>query len=378
MGKNRKRVGIVTLNGYFNYGNRLQNYALQEVVKELGFEVDSLVIPRGSGYPNYRKENKIKKLLRISNLKPREILQRIQNRILLHENKDIIKARTEIFQQFTKEFLNERFLNGSKEAIENVGLDYDFFIVGSDQVWNPYNITYAEDAFFLTFADSKKRISYAASFGISNLPDYYKKMVMPWLSEMKSISVREDSGTKIVKELTGRDVVVSLDPTLLLSKEKWLSVAKEGPKPKKRYILTYFLGEKPEKAVSMIKEISEKYDYAVVHLANIMDKQLYMTGPQEFLDYINFADCVLTDSFHGLAFSVLMETPFVIFERIGSHNMYSRVETLLSLLNLNKREVSQIIDLKDLFEIDFTQVRSILQKEREKANDYLKKALDLQ
>lgn len=377
MDKTKKKVGIVTLNGYFNYGNRLQNYALQEVVKELGFDVNTLVIPRGSSHSNYKKEKKIKKLYKILKLKPEEIYKRIRNRILIHKNKDITKKRTETFQQFTREFLNERFFNGSKESLKDIVLDYKFFIVGSDQVWNPYNITYVEKDFFLACVDSEKRISYAASFGISDLPDYYKKMIMPWLSEMKSISVREKTGAEIVKELTGKDVIVSLDPTLLLSKEKWLSIAKEGPKPNKKFILTYFLGENSEKSKKLISDIIKEYKYEVVNLADMKDKQVYSTGPQEFIDYFNSAKVIFTDSFHGCVFSILLEKPFVVFERIGSHDMYSRVETLLKLLNFDSREAAKMTDIKDLFKIDFTQARSILQEEREKADNYLKNALDV-
>lgn len=380
MEKIKKKVGIITLPGYFNYGNRLQNYALQEVVKEFGFEVETLVINRI--IEKEAKKNKIKRFLKLS---VRDKFDRLYNkfvaifrRVKLYNFKKTINERTNQFKKFSAEYLNERYCKNSYEELQKIEKDFAYFITGSDQVWNPYFTKTAEYAYYLTFTDVNKRIAYAASFGLNELPSYYKVMIKPWLNQLKAISVRENSGADIVRELTGRKAIVSLDPTLLLSKEKWLSIAKEAPKPNNKFILTYFLGDKPDKATNLISDIIKEYNYEVVNLADMKDKKVYSTGPQEFIDYFYSAEVILTDSFHGCVFSILMEKPFVVFDRLGSHNMYSRVETLLSLLNLNKREVSQIIDLKDLFEIDFTQVRSILQKEREKANDYLKKALDLQ
>ena len=373
MSKYSKKIGILTLDGYFNYGNRLQNFALQEVVKKFGFEVETLVIPRKDRHPKHNKENK---LLRLLKQPPAKTMKQVLHKFSLYSNKQAIQQKSEIFKHFSKTNLSERFCDITKEPLQNVGRDYDYLIVGSDQVWNPYNIIHAEDAFFLTFVEPAKRISYAASFGITELPNYFKDMITPWLSQMKAISVREYAGAKIVKELTARDAEVLLDPTLLLSKQEWLAHAKGDRRPDKKFLLTYFLGEKPKDAAQLISDLRKDYGFEVVNLADVKDLTAYQTGPQEFIDYINSAELVLTDSFHGMAFSVLMETPFVVYERIGSISMYSRIETLLRKLQLLDRVSTEIRIKKDLFGVNFKESRILLSNERQRASSYLEKALD--
>lgn len=373
--KTREKVGIITLDGYFNYGNRLQNYALQEVVKDLGFEVDTLIVPRKSLHPNYQKEKIITKLItKLTKRSPKETIKRFLIKITEQNHKTMILKRQEKFRSFSREFLSEKYCGSSEEELREIGKEYDFLIVGSDQVWNPYNITYAESSFFLTFVEPEKRISYAASFGITELPDYFKVMIKPWLAEMKAISVRESVGAQIVKELSGREAIITLDPTLLLSKQRWFSLAKESKKPK-RYILTYFLGDLPKEATQLIMRMTRNSELKVVHLANLRDKQAYKTGPQEFIDYINSAEAILTDSFHGTAFSILFEVPFVVYERKGNISMYSRIKTLLNMLKLGNREAHNINSSEEVFNMSFDTAVTLLNKEREKAFVYLKNAL---
>ena len=108
------------------------------------------------------------------------------------------------------------------------------------------------------------------------------------------------------------------------------------------------------------------------------DKKTYKTGPGEFIDYINSASVFFTDSFHGVVFSILMQTPFVVYERISkSSSMYSRIETLLDMFELRSREANNARDKKDIFNIDFSHIQPILEYERKKALDYLKNALGI-
>ncbi len=197
-------------------------------------------------------------------------------------------------------------------------------------------------------------------------------MIKPWLSDMKAISVREDSGAQIVKDVAGRDAEVLLDPTLLLSKQKWLEIAKVSQKPNGEYILTYFLGKKPKEAVQLISRISRDTKLPVINIADLKDKQAYQTGPAEFVDYINSAAAVFTDSFHGVAFSILLETPFVVYERIGSPSMYFRIETLLCKLGLTNREARNLKEARDIFDVDIIMSFQVLHREREKARNFLK------
>lgn len=369
-----KKAGILTLNGYNNYGNRLQNYATQEVLKELGFQVETILVDRTD--PNSRKlSNRLRKISSIN-----ELCKNISNKIEYYLNKHIIKERQKTFLNFSKQNINETDYTISNNYIPNdLSNKYDYFIVGSDQVWNPYNL-HGTSFYFLTFVkETYKKIAYAASFGISEIPAEFKERYKEWLSGMHRLSVREDDGAKIIKELTGRDAPVLVDPTMLLTKEKWLSIAKPAKnKPKGKYLLTYFLGGIPPKYKSQIRNIVKENNLEVINLGDLREKETYETGPSEFIDYINSCSIFCTDSFHGTVFSILFQKPFIAYERMGSAlSMYSRIDTLLNKFDLICRKAESIKTNDEVFDIDYSHVPPILEQERKKAIDYLKEALDI-
>ena len=365
------KIAIITLNGYHNYGNRLQNYAMQEVLKDLGFTVETLVINLDQNN-NLKQYNLIDKLKNIT-------LDKIYNKILTYTRKDIINKREQVFKKFTNEFIVEKkydFVNN--DVLSEIRDEYDHFIIGSDQVWNPIYINKLP-IYFLTFIPKNKKISYAASFGVNKIPAEYLDKYSHYLQNINRISVREETGANIVKELTGRHTPVLVDPTMLLTKEKWLSISKEdNNKPKEKYLLTYFLGDVSYEYKKTIRRIAKEKNLKIVHLASIKAHKNYIAGPSEFIDYINSASVLCTDSFHGCVFSILMKTPFIVFERIGSQSMYSRIDTLLSKFRLEFRKAEYIQTNDQIFECDYSHIPSILQNEREKAFDYLKEALNIQ
>lgn len=377
---NMKKIAIFTLNGYFNYGNRLQNYALQEALKSLGFNVETVI--NNTKYIN--KKNKlistVSKIHKLKTMPLREIYTKLNGKIsnYLYKNK-ADQERTEVFKGFSSLYIVETDYSVSEDNIPNdFSSRYDYFVTGSDQVWNP-NFGNRSSIYFLTFAPQNKRIAYAPSFGISKFPQEYKENYKVWLSEMSRISVRENAGAKIIKDLTGRDANVLVDPTLLLTKEKWLSISNiPANKPMKKYLLTYFLGPVSKERKSMIKSIATKNDLEIINLANKQDKVAYLAGPSEFIDYINSASVFCTDSFHGVVFSILMETAFVVFERKDNlQPMNSRIDTLLVTFNLQSRLEKNIKNNQQIFEVDYSHIAPILASERKKSFDYLKEALDV-
>lgn len=370
-----KKVAIITLNGYYNYGNRLQNYATQEVLSSLGFLADTLV-NRINMSKGYQKVSIFKKLNAITINK---LYKKANQKIWTYRYKDLINDRTQVFKDFTKKYISEDFNDFlDKDVIKDINNKYNYFITGSDQVWNPlYNKKSSIN--FLTFAPKNKRIAYSPSFGVSHISEEFSQKYRDWLSEINFLSVREQAGADIIKELTGRDAPVLVDPTLMLTKEKWISIAQEASnKPKKDYLLTYFLGEISKENKKMINDIAMKNNLQIINLADIKDRQTYTTGPSEFIDYINSASVLCTDSFHGCVFSILMETPFIVFDRVGSQSMYSRIETLLSKFKLESRKAPNIKTNEQVFNVDFSHVPPILERERKKSLDYLKKALNLE
>lgn len=377
-----KKIGIITINDYTNYGNRLQNYASQEVFKSLGCEVETIVNLPIKKNEQYQRSvaTLIKKACKMP---PREFIKkvvtRVNNRLNRKSNKESLDLKIKAFKKFTKENIKETSFVISKDNIpENLANRYDYFVTGSDQVWNPI-FRKGSSIDFLTFAPKYKRVAYAPSFGISEIPGEFVENYRKLISEMAHLSVREQAGAKIIKKLTGRDAIVLVDPTLMLTKEKWLSVAKQATqKPQKKYLLTYFLGDLSNSSRKKINEIAVKNDLEIVNIASMKDKFRYAADPGEFVDYINSADIIFTDSFHGAVFSILLERPFIIFDRKGNiPSMNSRIDTLLSKFKLESRKWENINGSKDFFNIDFSHVPEILEYERNKALDYLRNALDI-
>ena len=168
----------------------------------------------------------------------------IKLNIMIKINKGIIKDKYSNLKEFTCEYIAE---NKNGISIGNIpdslNKEYDFFVTGSDQVWNP-NFGFGNEIDFLEFADEYKRISFAASFGISVVPEEHSEKFKRRLNNMRKISVREDAGAEIVKKLTGRDAIVLPDPTLLIEKKRWeIIMSSHKYKPTSKYILTYLIGD---------------------------------------------------------------------------------------------------------------------------------------
>lgn len=369
-----KKIGIITIVDYNNYGNRLQNYALQETLKKLDLDVVSIV--------NKTELSKISRLKYILNYPPKEILIRVFNK--LYKRNHLIQVgqhnayRRKKFINFTSNYIKETQYFISELSMPKDKLTtFDYFIAGSDQIWNP-NFRHGSSIDFLTFAPKEKRVSYAASFGIDEIPIKYKGNYKKWLSEMSYVSVREEAGAKIVKNLTGRDVPVLADPTLILPKEQWIEVSKKANnRPDTPYLLTYFLGGPSKETRKKLDKLAREKNMTIINLGDITERETYETGPSEFLDYINNASAFFTDSFHGVVFSIIFQTPFVVYERQSSGpSMYSRIETILDNFDMRDREAEGFD--QDIFSMDFSGTYEVLEREYEKSINYLKEALRIE
>ncbi len=367
----KKKIGIITLCGYHNYGNRLQNYALQSVLEKLGFTVWTI-----KNITVQKKSSLIERIARNRGNLLNLFVAKYQNRKI----KKLKNERTQRFVQFSKQYINETDYTISELSIpDDLSENFDFFVTGSDQVWNP-NLNRGSFVEFLQFAPSEKRVSYSASFGVSKIPEHVKADFRERINQMAYISVREEAGAKIVNELTERDAEVLVDPTMLLNKEEWFSIAMTPTfKPKSNYLLTYFLGDGSNEYREWINHISKTFDLEVINLLNPNAKDAYLTDPGEFIDLINDAALVCTDSFHGSVFSILMNTNFMVFDRIEKKEatMGSRIDTLLKMFGLNARKWHKNIKDDEVFNTSFSHVDEILSIERNKAMNYLKKALQL-
>lgn len=376
------KIGLVTILDYNNYGNRLQNYAVQQIILSFDSGIETIKV-----ISNIEKKSKICLIINLSNQIANigilkfigKIISRMINKIYIIRNKKALEIRLDNFIKFTKEnILETNFEISNSDLPVDLNNKYDYFITGSDQVWNPTFKRFS-NLDFLTFAPKEKRIAYAASFGIDSIPLEYEARFKEWIGGMNHLSVREEAGARIIRELTGREAAVLIDPTMMLDKNDWLRISKESIyKPSKKFICTYFLGGTYELHKNEITKISVDNDMELVNLGSIYDLKRYSDGPSEFLDYIASCELFLTDSFHGAIFSILFKKPFVVFDRIGNMpSMSSRVETLLSKFKLEGRKWERVMKTRDYFEVDFSHVHLILEAERKKAYRYLNHALNI-
>lgn len=376
-----KKVAIVTLYGNINHGNKLQNYALKKSLESIGCDVETLIINN----PRQSQSGSRHLLLKSPKLFCKTMIRKTLSYIKVNLQtggkslQEIRRIRAEIFERFSSEFFNKTSYSISQSDYHTEKIkEFDYFVAGSDQVWN-YGYLPIEclPLYFLDFAEQKKRISYAASFGISSISNEYHPLYKTMLNQMHSLSVREEAGAKIINDLTGREAYVHLDPTMLLTKEEWLKIAKPvKDNTEKKYILTYFLGKITTDYKKYIQSLAKSKKLEIINLGCIEENHNYNAGPCEFLDYINNAEIVITDSFHGTVFSILFEVPFVVLDRKdSSESMNSRLDTLLKLFRFESRSYENLKAEKDAFEIDFSHTYDILSLERQRSMDYLKNAL---
>lgn len=342
-----KKIGIVTINDNNNYGNRLQCFALQEFIKKQGYEALNLNFNKG-------------------NLK--EYMKNIIKFIINYKGERAKNKRRKIFNKFNKKYINYYKGNGIKNR------DFSSFIVGSDQVWNPYFNTTNKNN-FLTFAPKEKKNSYAASFGISKLPYACRQKYYEYLQDFKNISVREESGSRIIVDLLDRkDVQVLLDPTMLLEDNEWSKLAKK-PRyiPKRKYILNYFLGELSIERKKNINKFAEEHDCEIINILDI-NSEYFISGPSEFLYLEKNAELICTDSFHSTVFAILFNRPFIVFDREDKKaSMNSRIETLLKKFKLENRIFYGTIS-EEFLNSDYN-VSEILEQEKEKSRKFIEKIM---
>lgn len=348
-----KKIGIITICDNDNYGNRLQNYALHKVIKELGFNNVTLWDKEEINLKG-RTKFLIKKILSVKSLKYK---------------------RFSSFHSFTKNNIPNQYVNFNK--ISKISDRFSYFVVGSDQIWN-YNFGHAKERDFLSFAPYEKTISYAPSFGVSNIDNEWKDKISKGISHIKYLSVRESKGAEIIKELTNRDAQVVLDPTLLLDRDEWYKIQKEPLNMiKEKYILTYFLGEISEEVRKQIEKLKIETGYKVINLYNKKEKDFYICGPAEFIYLFNNSELIFTDSFHACVFSIIFNKPFYVFERNtkGMKNMNSRLDTLLAIFKQEYRKVNSLEKIDDIFFKDYSECYKILEYKKNESLQFLKDVL---
>jgi len=369
MNYKKQSIAIVTLNGYHNYGNRLQNYALQTALEHKGYKVDTLIFDEIECHETLFEKylRRVQGTLRIKN--NYIITKLFIKKSSVAENYNL-KQKKQILFDFTKKYIHERHIDSNSfENLKIVNENYDYFIIGSDQIWNPdYFIDYHLN--FATYAESSKRIVYAASIGKTELNFWEKYIFRKGLINLNMVSLREKSGQKLLEKLVGFKYDIVLDPTLLLSEEEWSELLPLN-ETLSTYVLTYFLTDISKEISDQIIKYASSRNYDILDLSS--KEKTY--SPIEFLQLIQNAKMVFTDSFHGTVFSIIFCTPFYVFQRSDRENgMYDRIETLLETVGLqNRQSPAKGIEYDEHCNFTHTKVR--LEIEREESLNYLLKSL---
>lgn len=349
-----KRIGIVTNIGN-NFGNRLQNYALQTVLLDFGFIPETV---------SFARRNRIIIALKV-------LLKEIISTV-------IPKYKNNTWERFDFHIAWSAFL-ASDRGINDA---YDYFIAGSDQIWNP-NFWFTSDREFLSFASNEKKIAYAASIGLDELPEEYQAQYRNRLISFKAVSVREDAAAEIIANLGLLKPPVVLDPTMLLTETAWRKViVMSRLHLNNRFVVKYFLGKCSEETDRMIRDKAREMGTEVVDIMDISSPMHYRIGPPEFVYLFANSEAVFTDSFHGSVFSILFHKPLSVFDRPyeeGAGKMTSRIDTLLGIFGLGQNRVRLAAECTSMV-MDWNHdiVDRILDKKRNESLSFLRKALEIE
>ncbi len=390
------KAGIVTLTVSDNYGGILQRYALQRTLQNLGVDVECLIFSP----PHTQKrsiKDRLERLFSIERLR-RDLRKTRSNVFYRRLEKKYKKQRTAVFEDFAHRFLTSTKRLQTYEEVIKEGECFDVLIAGSDQIWN--SDWYRGETFYkfymLDFVQREKKISYAASLGLSQLPEEVVPKYRKYLSDFSWISVRENEGARILEGILNRPIDVVLDPTMLVPLEEWDALTSRVLTNEIRkfpYVLCYSLDNQKEivrkaRQIQKFREIPILYACATASEYESLKRKsdgitpIPNVAPDEFVLLFQNADCVVTDSFHGSVFSILFHKPFFTMmrdKRVPTKSMNSRMTTLFSTFRLESRLFSPE-DKSPLtpksFEIGYETVDKILQERRKYSLRKLQEALE--
>lgn len=375
------KVGLCTPYKIPNYGTKLQAYAVQEKIRSMGFEVE------------------VVDFIRRSDMRPNKLFHRyfninfIKTKLANKKNKNVddkkyqlgIKKRNDALQSFDRtHYRLSKTIKGYR-GLKTLAQSYCAVVCGSDQIWLPTNVY--NPTVTLEFAgEGCRRIAFAPSFGVSEIPKNKRREYVKFLESMDYISVREQSGQDLVRDLIGKEVPVILDPTLSIETDIWKQLADTGRKlVDGKYVFCYFLGD-TEAHREAVKKYAKENNLKIVALPHFIeytpcdndyaDVHLYDVTPCDFLNLIEDAECVFTDSFHASVFSILFKKKFYTFERFKAsdrNSTNSRIYTLLKSLGLEDRLITNTNNFEDRT-CEYQAVYNKLAVLRTETDRYLRKA----
>lgn len=365
------KIALITIHNVNNYGAVLQAYATKKILSDYG-EVTTI------DYDNRHLAHHLD-LVRFS-VSIHGVKMLIHDMLRLPSR---IKAVNK-FKSFVRSNMNLTKKLNTNELMSGEANNFDVYVCGSDQIWNPEIVSpdkKIDPIFFLSFAPSgTKKISYASSMGHHDFTNDEKKEVEGLLQNFTTISTRESDGQKKLQDiLPTRYIYHVLDPTLLLSKEEWLETLDiKLQEPKEKYILLYSV-PKTELIKKAVEHFKKKLNMKVIAIDQMLfpltkiDEHVKDAGPKEFIEFYANASFVITDSFHGACFAINFGKPFV---SVSAGKKANRIVSLLSLLNINQRLVSNESEFNTIkIDIDVEQVLNQLEDIRNESKIILENGI---
>lgn len=341
------KICIITFTYGCNYGQRLQNYAVQSILLQRGHDV----------YTLFQKEPVIKKM--------HNEIRAIKNKVF-----NSYQLRKLNFWKFNRNYINEYHKKVSlKQNLTCLNDEFDYFVAGSDQIWSPISDD-VSDIMFLTFAERTKRVAFAPSIGIDILPETEKERYLKYFLGFDNISVRENSAARIIYDITKQTADVLIDPTLMIDANEWKNLeVKPRVNLPPNYLLYYHLGSNEFKGE--VLKLADDLNSEIIDL--LSDRRLFSVGPSEFIWLVHHAKGVVTDSFHGTIFSMIFHVPFWVCKRMGSNiDMSCRFATLFNMFPDMKYYIDDY--QKETF-YDFDSFEKLRVIEQDKVDIFLSKVL---
>ncbi len=363
-----KKIGLVTLFEADNFGTCLQAYALRKKIIDYGYDCDIIRFDRNLARPHTSRFETIKKI---------GIRQTFD--ILL--SKKTIQAQKSKFSLFRKKhYTYSEYLYSSVAEVTNADLKYDAFVTGSDMVWSWESRAFL-DYYFLKFAKNGKRISFAPSFGNTNFTEEMEEYYSESIKGIDFCSCREKNGQRYITEKLKKECILAVDPTLMISEREWEELIPESFHGKKDRF-----GDIPASTYKKIEKL-ESDGYTIRFVPQMHSQYLYEKrkgndafGPIEFLTAFRDASFVITNTYHGLIFSLIFKKPFVMYHRDqGEHwNIHEeRMQSVLETLELQERYIDFSDEIKkDYLQLDYEKVATLLQEQINQSGLFLCSSLN--
>jgi hypothetical protein len=354
------KIGTLTFHTAQNYGAMLQAYALVRYIQSLGYDAEII---------DYQSEFNAKRF----SSKPFSHFLHIREIYNVLFRNAYLMPCPEAFRNFYENFLPKSAESYGKDQLAMASKSYDVIISGSDQVWN-LACTEGDDSYFLPFVSHEKKYSYAASIGVTKISENLKGRISDYIVSFKGISVREHEAVKIIKELTGREAILVVDPTLLLTKEQWANIADYSRCPHDKYLLIYVMSE-DVKLLKFAKRYAKNHNLKIAYVSQRLFKRInaiYLRNvtPNQWIGLFLRADTIVTNSFHGSAFGVNFGKNLFV-KYIPRSIANSRLQTLVNDYGLNGHLLKNDTAFLEKEEVDMDKVLSILNKYRSLSYEYL-------